>query len=90
MELHREAELWTGVKEATRHWNTVGEMPLEGRVMMSKMEALMQIYNDRMELQGGRYRINEDQRARGLFRKYLELDIAWYQQIADLPDYFHH
>ena len=43
MELHREAEPWTGVKEATRHWNTVGEMPLENRVMMSKMEALMQI-----------------------------------------------
>ena len=41
MELHREAELWTGVKEATRHWNAVGEMPLENRVMMSKMEALM-------------------------------------------------
>ena len=36
MDLHREAELWTGVKEATRHWNTVGEMPLENRVMMSK------------------------------------------------------
>ena len=26
-----------------------------------------------MELQGERYRINQDQRARGLFRKYLEL-----------------
>ena len=48
------------MKEATRHWNTVGEMPLENRVMMSKMEALMQIYDDWMELQGERYRINED------------------------------
>ena len=73
MELHREAELWTRVKEATKHWNMVGEMPLENRVMMSKMEALMQIYNDRMELQGERYRINEDPRAKDLFRKYLEL-----------------
>ena len=67
MELHREAQLWTGVKEATMHWNTVGEMPLENRVMMSKMEALMQIYNDWMELQGERYRINEDPKARDLF-----------------------
>ena len=50
------------MKEATTHWNTEGEMPLENRVMMSKMEALMQIYNDRMELQGERW-----------FRKYLEL-----------------
>ena len=40
------------MKEATRHWNTVGEMPLENGGMVSKMEALMQIYNDRMELQG--------------------------------------
>ena len=44
MELHQEAELWRGVKEATRHWNTVGEMPLENRVIVSKVEALMQIY----------------------------------------------
>ena len=52
--------MWTGLKEATRHWNTVGEMPLKNRVMMSKMEAVVQIYNDGMELQGDRYRINED------------------------------
>ena len=73
------------MKEATRHWNTVGEMPLENRVMMSKMEALMQIYNDRMELQGERYKINEDQRARGLFRKYLELVRA--QPVEPIKDY---
>ena len=85
MELHHEAELWTGVKEATRHWNTVGEMPLENRVMMSKMEALMQIYNDRMELQGERYRINEDPRARDLFRKYLALVRA--EPVGPIKDY---
>jgi hypothetical protein len=73
MELHREAEVWTGVKEATRSWNTVGEMPLEGRVMMSKMEALMQIYNDRMELQGERYRVREDPEAWRIFQKYMAL-----------------
>ena len=48
-------------------------MPLENRVMMSKMEAPMQIYNDPMDLQGERYRINEDPEARSLFRKYLAL-----------------
>ena len=47
-------------------------MPLENRVMMSKMEALMQIYNDHMDLQGERYRINEHPAARKLFLKYLE------------------
>ena len=60
-------------------------MPLENRVMMSKMEALMQIYNDRMELQGERYRINEDQRARSLFRKYLELVRA--EPVGPIKDY---
>ena len=48
-------------------------MPLENRVIMSNMEALMQVYNDRMELQGERYRIHEDPEARSLFRKYLAL-----------------